>query len=643
MKKLLLALFLTTGLTGIGQENEVLMKIDGQPIYKSEFEYIFQKNNKDNSVSNEDLDEYIDLFTKFKLKVTEAKSLGLDTMPKLIGELNGYRTQLSRQYLIDNELTDQLIEEAYNRMKKEVNASHILIKIQNGGDTLDAYNKAMDLYEKASKGETFSKLARENSEGPSGKNGGNLGWFSGFRMIYKFETAAFNTEIGKISKPVRTRFGYHVIKVNDIRSTRPDLKISHILIHVKPEASAEDKEKAEKKINEIYSLLKSNEADTDFASLVGLYSDDKVTAKKAGNLGWVSKQSFYDEIIEAAYLINEDGAYSKPVKSTLGWHIVKRETKKELGSLADVTPLIKSKLNRDERGSKSRTSKVNQLKVDYNFKLNLSAKKEISKVIQTKNYGENFSPETAAKYTKELFSFADRSITQEEFLLNFFELNRAKPKQDLSIYITRQIENFSNRRVINYEKENLEKKYPEFKSLMQEYTDGVLLFELTDQKVWSKAIKDTTGLETFYDTQKTNFMWDERVDYDLFSSTSKKHAKTAYKLMKKGFHIDSITNQINNSSELNINHEGGISEIKNVEFLDGENWEVKLYKVIEKSGKFHVLKIKEKLAKQPKKLEEAKGLVTSKYQDYLEEEWVKELKSKYKVEVNKDVLYSIVK
>lgn len=644
MRKLLLGFcIISVNISSFAQNDEVLMTIDGKPVYKSEFEYIFQKNNKDESVSKEDLDEYVDLFTKFKLKVTQAREMGLDTMPKLLGELKGYRTQLSRQYLTDNKLTDQLIEEGYNRMKKEVNASHILVKVPMGGDTLEAYNKAMKLYERASNGEDFAELARLNSEGPSGKNGGELGWFSGFRMIYRFESAAFNTKVGEISKPVRTRYGYHVIKVNDTRDARPDMKLSHILVHVKPDASAEDKAKAEKKINEIFDILNDENSNEGFKELVELYSDDKASVKKAGSLGWISKNNFFSEIVEAAYTISEDGGVSKPVKTNLGWHIIQRDNLKEIGSLEDNIAFIKSKIQRDERGSQGRKAKVNSLKVEYKFKLNEKAKSELFKVITNKNYGENFSNETAAKYTKVLFSFADTSFTQEAFLLNFFELNRAKPKQELKAYISRRLNGFVERKIMDYEKQNLENKYPEFRSLMQEYTDGVLLFELTDQMVWSKAIRDTSGLNSFYQSNKSDFMWNERADFDLYVTSSKKYAKKAYKMAKKGIQHDSIMNYINMDSELNMSYEGNLAEINKVEYFNGKKIEKSLYKPAEESGVYYVLNVKQILEKQPKKLSEAKGIITSRYQDYLESEWVNELQSKYSVEVNKEILYSLVK
>lgn len=640
MKKIVLGLsMMVWSWTTVAQNNEVLMTINETPVYKSDFEYIFNKNNKKENITKEDLDEYLDLFVKFKLKVTEAKALGLDTLPKLKGELAGYYSQLSRQYMVDNEITEQLIQEAYERMQKEIEASHILINVPVGSDTTEAYNKAMDVYKKANKGEDFAALAKTYSEGPSAPNGGYLGWFSGFKMVYRFEDAAFKTQVGEVSKPVRTRFGYHVIKVHNQREARPDVQISHILVHLKEDANEEQSKNAEKKINEIYQKLENGE---NFSVLAEQYSDDKMSAKKSGLLGWTSKESFFDEITEAAYSIS-DGEHSKPVKTRLGWHIIKRNNTKPIGTLKDNEAYIKSRINRDERGAQGRIAKVNQLKEEYNLKVNDKAKERALYFIEKVMYLPDFNPELIDKQKDVLFTFADTTFLQSDFLGQFFELNKRPPKQDLMQYAEGRLNGFISQKIMQYEKDHLAERYPEFKALMQEYTDGVLLFELTDQNVWSKAIKDTAGLKVFYEKEKHNFMWDERIDYDVLSSTTKKTAKKAYKYLKKGWSADSVANYLNKESQLNVQQESALVEVKEDDFLKGKTWEEKLYKPTfnEENKMYEVVNIKKKLPEQPKTLHEARGLITSKYQDYLEQKWVEDLKAKYTVNVNKDVLYSL--
>lgn len=640
MRKSLILLGLCISFSSFAQNDEILMTIDNKPVYKSEFEYIFNKNNSKSEITKEDLDEYMDLFTKFKLKVTEAEARGLDTMPKLVSELSGYRSQLSKQYLSDSEMSDRLIEEAYERMQREVNASHILIKTSKSEDTLIAYKKIMDVYNKAIKGDDFGALAKKYSEGPSNVNGGELGWFGAFRMVYPFETAAFNTKKGDVSKPFRTRFGYHIVKINDERAARPDLNISHILIQVKPDAEADQNLKAEKKINEIHALLNSGKA---YSELAKQYSDDKKSAQNGGNLGWLSQNNYFDAIVDAAYSVKNEQEYSKPIKSDIGWHIILVNNIKEIGSLEDNTSYIKSKIKRDARGQQSRLAKINQLKKEYNYSINLKAKKEIMSIFSKENFNRGFKEEMASKYQKPLITYADKVITQEYFILYVFESTKVNPFDRINAHIDDKIEALSNREVLKYEEENLENKYPQFKALMQEYTEGVLLFELTDQMVWGKAIKDTTGLNNYYDAHKNEFIWEDRVDYEIFSTSNKKYAKKAYKLSKKGLEGDSITNVINADSELNLKLESGLNEIKTIDVLKDKTWEEKLYKPVLINEKYYVINIEKLLPSQPKKLNEAKGIITSRYQDELEKQWILELNKKYKVNVNNDVLYSLIK
>ncbi|MFP5471739.1 MAG: peptidylprolyl isomerase [Bacteroidia bacterium] len=641
MKKLVLLFTVFASTFAFAQNEEVIMTVDGKPVYKSEFEYIFRKNNKSENVTQKELDEYMDLFVKFKLKVTEARELKLDTLPKIKSELEGYRAQLAQQYLFDNQVTESLIQEAYSRMQQDVHASHILARTAVG-DTMQAFKKIWDIYKKLENGENFTDLAAKLSEDPSAKkNKGDLGYFSAFRMIYPFETAAYNTEVGKYSKPVRTRFGYHIIYVHDKRPARAKMEASHILVKVD---STTTDEKAKAKIDEIYGLLKNG---SDFSELATSHSDDGVSSKNGGALGWFSPGEMVPEFEDAAHALNNDGDFSKPFRTEFGWHIVKRTGKKEIGSLDENLPLIKSKINRDERAQRSRKSKIEQLKREYNYKVNADVRKKLNKIIRPEFFENNaFKPEMADKYANDIiFTFADQKLDVKSVILYTYEANNAYPEgKNLDEFIDEQIDALAANRIITYERANLENKYPKFRALMDEYTDGVLLFELTDQKVWGKAIRDTSGLQAFYEANKTNFMWKDRADVSILTTSNKKFASKAYKMMSKGIAADSVANYINKDSQLNIKLEQGVFETSEHDVLKNSTWEKKLYKpsnTIGDGSKYYIINIKDVYPAQPKKLNEARGLITSKYQDKLEKDWLDELNKKYKIEVNKNVLYSI--
>jgi len=231
----LLIFGMTISIGSQAQDSPTIMTIDGQPISKKEFENIYKKNNRDSVVTTAALDEYLELFINFKLKVREAEKLKLDTASQFTTELAGYRKQLSRPYLVDNVKKEELLHEAYERMKTEVEASHILITVDEDAspaDTLAAYKKIQSLRSEGMKSDAdFGKLARNSSEDPSAKsNDGYLGFFTALQMVYPFENAAFNTPPGDVSGIVRTRFGYHILKVHSKRPARGEIQVAHIMV-----------------------------------------------------------------------------------------------------------------------------------------------------------------------------------------------------------------------------------------------------------------------------------------------------------------------------------------------------------------------------------------------------------------------------
>ncbi|MCB0381655.1 MAG: peptidylprolyl isomerase, partial [Flavobacteriales bacterium] len=289
MKKIgLVTLLLSAVLVSKAQQTDpVLLKIDNKAVTLSEFDAIFKKNNtKETVITEESVNEYLDLYIKFKLKVREAENLGLDTSASFKSELEGYRKQLIQPYLTDREVSEALIEEAYERMKYDVNASHILINVDENAlpkDTLIAYNQILKIRDRILKGEDFGTVAVETSNDPSSKtNKGNLGYFNALHMVYPFESAAYNLKVGDISMPVRTRFGYHIIKLNDKRAARGNIKVAHIMIQGSKDLDEETLKNKKQKIDEIYAKLLTDK--TQFGELAQQFSDDKGSAARNGEL-----------------------------------------------------------------------------------------------------------------------------------------------------------------------------------------------------------------------------------------------------------------------------------------------------------------------------------------------------------------------
>lgn len=629
----LFTLLISSTLFGQNSDDPILLTIDGNEVTKSEFEQIFWKNKKENVTNKKELDDYMVLFKKFKLKVAAAEDLGLDTSKKFISELSGYKAQLERPYLVDTTLNEALLKEAYSRIENERKASHILIEIKGGTpkDTLEAYNKIMKIRSQIiDKKIKFADAALQFSTDPSAKNNkGDLGFFSAFRMVYPFENAAFNTKMGEISMPFRTQFGYHIVKPTASRKGRGKIKIAHIMLRVKDDASTSEKENIKKKAEELYAKINAGE---DYSKLAREYSEDRNSARKGGEIGWINTGETFAEFDNAAFGLKENDAVSKPVKSPVGWHIIKRLDYKPVGSYEQMRSELKHKIQRDVRSQKTREQFISNLKKEYGFIEN--------RLLLSSVYPNSKQPKTSK--TNVLFSFANKSYSIEEFTqyLGKNKRNNSLSNKEIDAIYGRYVSN----EIIEFEKTQLERKHPEFKALLKEYRDGILLFDVTDQMVWSKAVKDTVGLKEFYDKTKNNYMWPNRLEGEIFSSTNKKTIKKAYKLVKKGLiKSDSIVNFLNKDSQLNIKLESGIFESNEHQFIKNQTWGTGLNKTKMIDDKFVFCNVKQSLVAQPKQLDEAKGLITAAYQEYLETEWLKELEAKHKIVVNDAVLYSITK
>lgn len=680
------------------QSNEpVIMTINGKPVYKSEFENVYHKNNgKEVNKEQKSVKEYVDLFSTFKMKVFEAEELGLDTNSAFKIELSGYRKQLAAPYLTDKNVNEALVQEAYDRMKTEVKASHILIRLAEDAlpkDTIEAYTRLMIIHDAitgktpsaskiaeyeamlkkssfaltktstkqdtlnyntklnsvkniasiiSSSPDKFAAAAKKTSEDPSAaENNGDLGYFTSLQMVYPFETMTYNTKPGDISKPVRTRFGYHIIKVADSRPNQGEILTAHIMVKFPKDASEKDKANLKTKIDEIYAKLKAGEK---FEDAARQFSDDKPSAEKGGQLQWFGSSRMPIEFEKAAFALKNNGDYSEPFTTAYGWHIVKRLDKKGIASFDEMKGELKQRIGKDTRTQAGKTSLIAKVKTENKFKENLTAQKEFLKVLDTTVYHAKWEASKASKLgNKELFSLGTKKVTQNDFAKYIETHQTTRPKMDNNMFLQQTYKSFVDETVINFEDAQLESKYPEYKNLLKEYRDGILLFDLTDQKVWSKAVKDTAGLKAYYEKNKNNYLWDERAEVTMYHCANDKVAKEVRALIKKRKSEKEITETVNKTSQLNVS-------VDDITFLKGENknvdanWKVGVVATdikTEKEGKFTVLVINKLLEKSPKTIAEAKGMITADYQNYLEKEWLSYLKNKYSVKVNEDVLNTV--
>ncbi|MDZ7741875.1 MAG: peptidylprolyl isomerase [Bacteroidota bacterium] len=637
-------------------DNRTLLKIAGEKISVAEFMRIYQKNNIDTDViDKKSLEEYLDLFINFKLKVKEAEELGLDTMQSFIDELNGYRKQLTKPYFIDEEVNQRLLEEAYDRKIVDLRASHILIRLDNNAspeDTLKAYNKILEIKQKVEAGENFGDLAVEYSDDPSARdmeeipgqrpfrkgNHGDLGYFTVFDMVYPFESAAYSTAEGEVSDIVRTQFGYHIIKIEDRKEAMGNATVAHIYIKMPPNASTEDSARAHANIKKAYAELESGES---FEEVVGKYSDDQGSKEKGGELPPFGANRMVPEFIDAISELEEPGDYSEPVLTQYGWHIVKLIERKRPGSFEDEKDKLKERLQRDARSHKSEEAVITKVKKDYKFREYPKNKEELRALLDSSYLQKAWNADTAAGMNKNLFRIGKEKYTQYDFARYLGKQQKRNRETRLDLIFNTAYNDFVEEKILDYLDSKLEEIYPDFGALMKEYHDGILLFELTDQKVWSKAVKDTSGLKKFHMEHSNDYMWDERVMASVIKVSDPEKLAEIRRKAEGGVKAKDIADVYSRDSLEVMEFETAKFARGENEYVDKVKWEVGVSKNMKEDDLDVFVVIKQLVAPEPKSLNEARGLITADYQSYLEKQWIGQLREKYEVKINEKVLSSI--
>ena len=638
-----------------GENDDVLIKING----KSEFIAVYEKNNLFNqAIDPKSVEEYLDLYINFNLKVLEAINLGLDTTEAFINELNSYREQLSQPYLNDQVVSETLIKEAYERMKYHIRASHILKTVPEHAmpdDTLKTYRITQRIRERALRGDDFSFLAIENSDDPSAKgsaatannpgapgNRGDLGYFSAFSMVYPFETMAYNTPVGEISEIVRSSFGFHIIKVTDKIPNLGQVRAAHIMISVPKNADEKIEKNAQEKINEIYNKLIQGE---DFVGLVKQFSDDKGSAARDGDIPPFTANRMLPEVIKAIADMDNNDIYTKPFRTQFGWHVFKVHEKSGIASYEDMYPEIKARVARDLRSQISQDVVINKLKNEYGFVENPKSIEPFYRLVTPEIFEANWKKDKLSNNNEVLFSFADKMLTQQDFAKYLEDTQVKRTTESIVSYVNGKYLSFVNKSIIDYEKSILNEKYLDFKLIMKEYHDGILLFELTDQKVWSKAMNDTVGLKEFFEENRDKYMWDKRINATIYQTRDQKIAKNlrkeVIKAYKKGLDFQVVIDKFNQNSLLNVSAASGFYESKDHPAVSLIEWKVGVSPIVKFDDSFFVININEILPQEPKKLTEIRGLVIADYQNYLESIWVNELRGKYNIVVNQEVLKEV--
>lgn len=586
MKKVLLSIILLAGaMMGFAQEDKVLMTINGEPVMLSEFMYIYEKNNQETSLEKKSMEEYLDLFINFKLKVTEAIAQGVDTTEAFKKELAGYRAQATPKYMQDNEAVDSLVQLSYDRQANVRRAAHIAIQCPASADSvaeaeaLAKINLARErvttgVEKKVKKGrkwvavreaEAFADVAREMTEDPAGKeNGGELGWIQVFRYVYPFEDAVYNTPVGEVTEVFRSPYGFHIALVEEERPYE-EVHAAHIM-KMMPRGTEQTALDTKKDIDSLYQVVL---AGADFAEVATAHSDDKGSAMRGGDLGWFGRGMMVQPFENITFDM-QPGEMSEPFPTRFGWHFVKLYDKRGIQPLDSMRQQLLMQVKRDVRYQEAEKSFIKKTRAEYNLPTEMS--------------------------DEEVKAYADA---------------------------------------------HLEEKYADLRNLVREYHDGILLFDVSLREVWDKANKDTEGLAAYFKANKKNYTWDEpRYKGYMIYAKDEKVAKAAKQIIKTA-NADSVMSYIN--QRINVDSVQYVKVEKGL-WVEGKNAAVDKYGFKNKtaeytpSEEFPVVVPIGKIIKAPQEYTDVRSQVTTDYQDHLEKQWVATLREKYPVVVNEEVL-----
>jgi Parvulin-like peptidyl-prolyl isomerase len=553
----------------------------------------------------------------------------LDTTRKFNTEFKTYREELKRPYRAEPDVLSKLTREAYDRMTEEVRASHILVMVKPDAlpsDTLTAYNKISEIKKRITGGENFAKLAQELSEDPSAKyNGGDIGYFTAMQMVYPFEQAAYSLKPEEISTIVRTRFGYHLIKLNDRKPARGEVEVAHILLRKDGTNDTKIKNKA-------FEIIDQLKAGRNWDELCKEYSDDGNTKNTGGKLrpfGVGALAATVPEFEATAFSLQQPGEISDPFESSVGWHIMRLEKKIPIAPFSELETALRRKVSKDERVQLSELRLEEKRKRDFRFSEDAVIKERVFSFADSSLIKKKWKYTGPAELkSKQIFSLGDKIVEASAFI-RYCEQNTTSVSMPPKQYMQQLYNHFISEQLGEVEEEKLKRENPDFRNLMNEYREGILLFEIMEKEVWNRASEDTAGQRNYYNQNLARYKAGDRAEARVFATSDKNFLTTIKSKISQGDSIKESELKRFKSVQNFRNYEKGDSKI-----LDRVSWVTGIHEV-ELDGLYYLVEIRSLVAPGTKTFEDARASVISDYQDHLEKNWVKQLKEKYPVKVNK--------
>lgn len=692
MKKILLALVTFSIFSVLQAQNDpVIMEVGGQKISQSEFMKEFlptvergttNAKNMTAAQKQEALVEYVNLFANFRAKILDAKAQGIDTTRELRFELAKYRNDLAVPYLVDSVTLVSLLKEAYERNHYSVHAAQILVRLRPDAlpeDTLEAFKLITSYRNRVLAGEDFMQLAveefmRSNPNAKPRPNEGDLGYFTAFDMVYPFENAAYSLEIGEVSQPVRTRFGYHLVKLIDKVAVQGKLSIAHIWL------SSADSNAQRSAIYDIYNKLQNGAP----FERMALRSNDQSTAENGGEIPLASLSQLPSEYIHAVADLS-DGQFSKPFFTKYGWHIVKLLHKDTLPPFSSMEPYYKQKMTVDPRGADSRKAFAAKARVKYGI-----VDRTVTPVPQAPaKRGRKAQPVAMqASLDRIIAAFPDSAFKAGRWNYDASQFdnpqvlvvlpNRTYNELDVARHVSRHIkkdqrpeeggyfvrrnyEDFLDSVTRFYADSQLETEHPDLAEVVEEYRRGLMIFNYNDKNIWTKAIRDSAGFADFYARESVKkrldnpadsiFFWRQRarvLTLDVADSAQLAPAKAA-KLLKKAVKKDMSSREMKSLLEKNFDKKAvrapvavdlELVERTRQHLLADDQWAKGIYLTPKDKG-YRALVVVQIIDPMLKAQSEARGYYLNLYQNEVESKLNEELRRKYNVKINWDVVNAI--
>lgn len=636
-KLLISSLLLGTAILAIAKGDPVLMTINGKDIKLSEFEYLYHKNNQQ-QVEKETLEQYVDRFVLYKQKVADAEAAGIDTTEVFRKEFEGYQKDLAAPYLTEDTTYQwQMISEAYDRYQTEIDIDHFMLPL---GTTAEATQKNLELMDSIRNcivaGQQWEDMVAQFSSDPSKqRNRGHYGFISACMFPYSFENEVYNTPVGEISKPFKTQFGVHMIRVNNTRP-RNDVHAKHILKLFPKNATEEQKAVCKRQIDSVYAVLKTG---ANFEEMAKAESQDG-SANNGGELGWFGRGRMVQPFEDIAFDL-ADGEFSEPFETRFGYHIIKKVAH-GVAPLSEVRSNIEAAINRDERAGMIKERRLSDLKNKYGFKLNPDFDKYVTRKLAENggNYDSTFVAQSIKGSDMPLFTYGTgKSVRVADLLPQLNSKAKFVSADDAKKYILSSIDPLADKVLADFHAHELVQSNPDYRNLLNEYRDGMLLFEISNRRVWKAANKDTVGLENYFAEHRANYAWDEPHFKGIILSAKNDSVLNLVKNDIMMMAADTLTDGLHHKYGNDIRMERMV--VKKGENALADYLAFNTGDKPERKGYESFMILEGGVIRQPEEMADVRGAVTSDYQDVLEQRWKEELATKYPAKINKKVLKQV--